>query len=100
MSQDKESKSYFVVEFRLPISISDEPNPQEAATAAAKIVEKEYGFYPSNWYARVFEYGDLEGGIGVIGEYFSNPTGKTFRKVDQNIEKHEAIIREEENPNE
>lgn len=91
------NKSYFVVEFRLPIQITNQDNPKDAAIAAAKVCEKEYGFYPSAWFARVFEYGDIDSGIGVIAEYFSNPSGNTFRKVDANVQKHEEIIGGKEN---
>lgn len=85
-------KSYYVVEFRLPFAIPEAVNEKEAAITAAKICEKEYGFYPSAWYARVFEYGDLDGGVGPVAEYFANPTGMNFRKVDGNLVKHEEII--------
>lgn len=97
---DNQEKAYFVVEFRLPIYIADSDTPEDAALKASKIVEKEYGFYPSAWYARVFEYGDIESGIGVVAEYFSNPSGTKFRKVDQNIARHEEIISKEENGSE
>lgn len=90
------NKGYYVVEFRLPFAISDVENEKDAAIAAAKTCEKEYGFYPSAWYARVFEYGDLDGGIGIIAEYFANPTGTVFRKIDGNLQKHEEIIKSKE----
>jgi len=93
MDNEKEEKGYFVVEFRLPIAIADASSPEEASMMASKIIEKEYGFYPSAWYTRVFEYGDLEDGIGVISEYFANPAGTVFRRIDQNVEKHEEVIK-------
>ncbi len=91
-----DEKGYYVVEFRLPFYIAEVENEKEAATAAAKQCEKEYGFYPSAWYARVFEYGDLDGGVGIIAEYFANPTGTVFRKIDGNVEKHEEIIKKQQ----
>lgn len=89
------NKSYFVVEFRLPITITDQDNAKDAAIAAAKICEKQYGIHPSSWFARVFEYGDINEGVGVVAEYFANPTGTNFRKVDGNVSKHEEIIQKQ-----
>lgn len=92
-------KKYYVVEFRFPLAIQEASSPDDAALQARRICEKEYGFFPSNWFTRVFEYGDKEKGIGVVGEYFANPTGTTFREVSQNIGKHEEIIANAEKEN-
>lgn len=89
--QEKDDKNYYVVEFRFPVAVNA-VSPEDAALTAGKLIEKELGFFPSAWYARVFEYGDIERGIGIIAEYFANPSGTTFRKVDQNIGQHEEII--------
>jgi hypothetical protein len=95
MSEEREDKGYFVVEFRLPIAIADASSPEEASLMASKIIEKEYGFFPSAWFTRVFEYGDLEMGIGVVAEYFANPAGTVFKEVGQNIGTHEEILQRE-----
>lgn len=74
---------YYVVEFRFPIQIDDASSVKDAALKAAKECEKRYGFFPSGWFARVFEYDGIS--IGPSAEWFSNPSGTTFRKLDQNL---------------
>ena len=79
--------------------ISDALSPEEAARKAARIIENQYNVDLSNWFLRIFEYGAGEE-VGPIGEYFSNPAGSKFRKIDQNIENHEEIIRNEQSSEE
>jgi len=86
--------SYYVVEVRLPVYISEAASVEEASRKAARIIENQYGVNISNWYMRVFEYGAGEES-GFIAEHFSNPAGSKFRKVDQNIEDHAERIRQE-----
>jgi len=86
--------NYFVVEARLPVYIEEALSPEEAARKAARIIENEYGVNISNWFLRVFEYGAGEES-GPIAEYFSNPAGSKFRKIDQNVKEHDDKIRQE-----
>lgn len=92
---DMANDNYYVVEARLPVQISEALSVEEAARKAARIIENQYGVNISNWYLRVFEYGAGEGS-GPIGEYFSNPAGSKFRKIDENVDKHEEIIKNEQ----
>ena len=85
------NENYYVVEARLPVQITEALSPEEAARKAARIIENQYGVNLSNWYLRVFEYGAGED-VGPIAEYFSNPAGSKFRKIDQNINSHQEII--------
>lgn len=85
------NENYYVVEARLPIQINEALTPDEAARKAARIIENQYGVNLSNWYFRIFEYGSGEE-VGPVAEYFSNPAGSKFRKLDQNILTHEEII--------
>ena len=86
--------SYYVVEVRLPIYIEEALSVDEAARKAARIIENEYNVNISNWYLRVFEYGAGEE-AGPIAEYFGNPAGSKFRKIDQNVKEHDEKIRNE-----
>lgn len=86
--------NYYVVEARLPIYIHEALSVEEASRKAARIIESEYGINISNWYLRVFEYGAGEES-GPINEYFANPAGSKFRKIDQNIEDHAEKVRQE-----
>lgn len=92
---DMANDNYYVVEARLAVQISEALSVEEAARKAARIIENQYGVNLSNWYFRVFEYGAGEDS-GPIGEYFSNPAGSKFRKIDDNVEKHEEIIKNEQ----
>lgn len=93
------NENYYVVEARIPIMISEALSPDEAARKAARIIENQYGLNLSNWYLRIFEYGAGED-VGPISEYFSNPAGSKFRKIDQNIESHMEIIKNEQSDDE
>lgn len=88
------SKKYYVVEFRMPIEITEAATVEEAARRAKKIMERETGVSFSSWYTRVFEYGEGNENIGVVKEYFANPSGTTFRELTENIDKHEKLIKE------
>lgn len=88
------NENYYIVEARLPVMISDALSVDEAARKAARILENMYGVNISNWYLRVFEYGAGEES-GPINEYFANPAGSKFRKIDQNIEDHAEKVRQE-----
>jgi hypothetical protein len=85
MSDDK---SYWVVEYRLPIVVPEAATPEEAANIAKEQVKKEYNTSVSHWFVRVFEYGAHLTEVGPLNEYFANPSGSKFRKLDQNDEEH------------
>jgi hypothetical protein len=80
---------YYVVEFRLPILISSADSPKDAAEKAKKELRDELGVDLSSWYARVFEY--QTGETGDMIEYFSNPNGSEFKRIDQNVKEHEDL---------
>lgn len=90
------NENYYIVEARLPVQINEALSAEEAARKAARIIENQYGVNLSNWYFRIFEYGAGEE-VGPIAEYFSNPAGSKFRKIDQNILLHEQMINENVN---
>lgn len=90
----KKENTYYVVEFRLPFLIN-EATPQLATQKASRICEAQFGFIPSAWYARIFEYQSGEENVGPVAEYFWNPNGKEIRKVDQNQKIHEELIKNE-----
>jgi hypothetical protein len=89
---------YYVVEARLPIQIADAVSVEEAARKAARIIERDYNLNLSNWFLRVFVYGDSEGKSGPVEEWFSNPSGSKFRQHDQNFEIHLEMIKNNEKP--
>ncbi len=77
------SEQYYVVEYRFPVQVNEAASVKDAASKAAKEIEKKFGFVPSAWFARVFVY-DSES-EGVLEEHFSSPGGEKFRKVNKNI---------------
>lgn len=83
-----DKKSYWVVEYRYAVTVTDGDSPEEAAGEAAELIKKEFGFRPNNWNARVFEYGASTTVVGPLAEYFCNPNGTKFRKLDQNDLEH------------
>lgn len=90
------TKRYYIVEFRLPVEVTEAPSVEEAARKARASLERETGINVSNWFVRVFEYGEGNDHVGPVAEYFANPTGTTFREVTQNVTKHEQLIKESE----
>lgn len=86
-----EDKEYFIVEYRFPILVNKAKDPKEACHKAAKICEQEFGFYPSNWFARVFKYLSNSEVIGPESEYFFGPSGTDFRKIDVNLNIHNDL---------
>lgn len=87
-------KKYWVVEFRFPINISNADSPERAASIAADKMNEEYGFRPSAWYTRVFEYGPSLDIVGPLAEYFCNPAGTQFRQLNKNDEAHSRLYHE------
>jgi len=85
-------RKYYVVEYRIPIEIEDADSIQKAASMAKRICERQYGFNPDNWYARIFEYSSGENQDGVVSEYFYNPNSSNFREITKNIGYHKELI--------
>jgi len=85
-------KNYFVVEFRVPVQVDDVDTVQEATSRAKRICERQYGFNPDNWYARIFEYSSEQDKPGPTAEYFYNPNSSSFREVMKNIGYHKDMI--------
>ncbi len=84
------ANKYYVVEFRFPIQVNKASSVMDASNKAAKMIEKKFGFLPSGWFARVFEYSDETVGPK---EFFCSPGGTKFRPIDKNI-KHEKVADE------
>lgn len=78
-------ESYFVVEFRFPITVEDVSSPAEAVSRASRICERVHGFKPTNWFARIFEYSTRQKNPGLAKEYFYNPNSSTYREIQKNI---------------
>jgi hypothetical protein len=87
-------KSYWVVEYRFPIQVEQALTPKEAQLLASSKFEKEYGFKPSGWFARVFEYGPSVDEVGPLKEYFFNPSGASYRELDKNDDSHGRKVHE------
>tara|TARA_B100002019_G_scaffold73910_1_gene63836 strand:- start:2636 stop:2947 length:312 start_codon:yes stop_codon:yes gene_type:complete len=85
-------KKYYVVEYRLAISIEEADSVQKAVSMAKRICERQYGFIPENWNARIFEYGSGENKDGSVSEYFYNPNSSNFREITKNIGYHKDLI--------
>lgn len=85
-------KNYYIVEYRLAITVDDINSVQEASTRARRICENKFGFNPSNWYARIFEYTIDYKGEGPVKEYFYNPNSSTYREIESNIGYHKDLI--------
>lgn len=85
---------YFVVEFRIPIRIDDVSSVQEAISKANRICQRQHGFKPDNWYARIFEYTTGETVVGPFKEYFYNPYSATYREITKNHGYHNELIKD------
>lgn len=83
------NKKYYVTEFRLPYEVTDASSPEEAAAKAARYFQHQFGVDVSAWFIRVFEYGGDPNHNGPVAEYFSNPQGTKFRKIDKNFDAHQ-----------
>lgn len=94
------AKRYFVVEFRLPIEVTDAQTVEEAAGKARQQWENKMGVSLSNWFCRVFVYGEDYKHTGPLEEWFANPTGSHFYQIDENFDKHERMIDEQDSSEE
>lgn len=89
---------YYVVEFRVPIRVDDISSVQEAISKANRICQRQHGFKPDNWYARIFEYTTGETVVGPFKEYFYNPHSATYREIKKNHGYHNDLIKAGINP--
>lgn len=78
-------ENYYVVEFRFPILIEDVGTVPEAVSKANRVCERIFGFKPTNWFARIFEYSVRSKSPGLSKEYFYNPNSSTYREIQKNI---------------
>jgi hypothetical protein len=90
--------NYYIVEFRIPIRVDDVDNVMSAVSIANRICERQHGFKPDNWYARVFEYSVGEKVIGHVREYFYNPNSTSSREITKNIGHHNDLVSRGEVP--
>jgi hypothetical protein len=90
--------NYFVVEFRIPVRVDDSSSVQEALSKANRICQRQHGFKPDNWYARIFEYTTGEDVVGPFKEYFYNPYSATYREITKNHGYHNDLIKAGINP--
>ena len=86
--------NYFIVEYRIPIRIDDSSSVHEAISKASRICQRQHGFKPDNWYARIFEYTTGEEVVGPFKEYFYNPYSATYREITKNHGYHNDMIRD------
>lgn len=89
---------YYIVEFRYAITIEDTDTVMEAVSKANRICERQHGFKPDNWYARIFEYNVGEKVSGHVKEYFYNPNSATAREITKNISHHNDLVSRGEVP--
>ena len=92
--------NYYVVEFRIPIRVEDVATVPEAVSLANRICQRQHGFKPDNWFARVFEYATDTDMAGPFKEYFYNPHSATYREVTKNHGYHNDLVKAGVNPEE
>ena len=85
-------EKYYVVEFRFPFKVDGVDSIQQAVGRAVRICERMFGFKPSNWYARIFEYSASQKEPGYATEYFYNPNSSTYREITKNIGYHNDLV--------
>jgi hypothetical protein len=83
---------YYIIEYRYAIRIDDAASVVEAVSISNRICEKEFGFKPENWHARIFEYSTQSKDPGVVKEYFYNPYSASHREITKNISYHSDLI--------
>ena len=91
----KETKIW-IVEFRFPYEIKDEPDPEKAAKLAQQMFNDQHGFTPHLWNCRVIEFTNAERAFGAQKEYFFSPTGMTMKEINKNILPHEERAKNEQ----
>lgn len=89
---------YFIVEYRFPIQVDNINTVQEAVSMAGQIFQRQYGFKPENWNARIFHYSTDSNVSGYVKEYFYNPNSATYREITKNIAYHSDLVAKGEMP--
>lgn len=94
MAQTKESKGYWVVEFRFAyeVKLGDTTDPKKVAEKAQQEFSEQHGFVPDLWNARVFRFSSGEGTVGAQDEYFFSPTGTQHKELTKNYKIHQEKI--------
>lgn len=90
--------NYYIVEYRYAIRVDDVSTVTEAVGFANRICERQTGFKPDNWHARIFEYSVKSKEPGNVKEYFYNPHSASFREITKNIKYHNDLVQTGEMP--
>lgn len=83
---------YYIVEYRIPVTIDDVDTVTEAVSRARKIIQRLHGISPDPWFARIFEYSDDYENVGHVKEYFYNPNSSSAREIMKNLAYHQELI--------
>jgi hypothetical protein len=84
---------YYIVEYRVAIRVDNVGSIQEAVSRSSKICQRQHGFKPDNWYARIFEYTTGDANVGSYKEYFYNPFSSASREITKNIGYHNDMVK-------
>jgi len=90
--------NYYIVEYRYAIRVDDVGTVTEAVSIANRICERQMGFKPDNWHARIFEYSIDSKEPGVFKEFFFNPYSASVREITKNIGYHNDLVSKGEMP--
>jgi hypothetical protein len=90
--------NYYIVEYRYAVRIDDIETVAEAVSVANRICERQMGFKPDNWHARIFEYSTNQKDSGHVKEYFYNPFSASHREITKNIAYHNDLVSRGEMP--
>jgi hypothetical protein len=85
-------KGIWVVEFRLAFEVRNARDALDAAWKGKESLKRNMDIDLGVEHARVFEYETDEKICGPVNEWFANPSGTNFRKIDANYESHLEII--------
>lgn len=91
-------ENYFVVEYRFPVKVDDVSTIHEAMSKANRICERQFGFKPDNWFARIFEFSTKQKNPGLVKEYFYNPNSTAYREIKKNFEYFSKLIADGKTP--
>lgn len=91
-------ENYFIIEYRYAVKVEDVSNIQEAMSKANRICERVFGFKPTNWFARIFEYSTRQKSPGLVKEYFYNPNSITYREITKNFGYFAQLISDGKTP--
>lgn len=90
--------NYYIVEYRYAIRVDDVGTVTEAVSIANRICERQMGFKPDNWHARIFEYSIDGKNPGMFKEFFFNPYSASVREITKNIGYHNDLVSKGEVP--